>query len=163
MVAVVDVAVGQDDVSPEDWRPVEAAAAEAGEGHRRSDIRSYFSAKELPPPIKCPLAPVPPPSLPRPARFWRHLMRAYQTDSQRHVTRSAALRLAWGRMGVLPLGLDGLSGGLSLVADPVSCLEFDELGSLLAAGTVNGVLRIFDFDEYLSSLSRAVAERTDDG
>jgi hypothetical protein len=59
----------------------------------------------------------------------------------------------WGRFGVLPSTLDCATGTLTLGADPASWLEFDALGSLLAVGTINGVLRIYDFDEYVTSRS----------
>jgi hypothetical protein len=134
---------GVDVVAESGWREVEEGKA---------DIRRFFSVKTLPPPIKCPLLPTLPLAKPVAARFWRHLMRCYQTDGQRALTRAAALRLVWGRLGVLPSTLDSATGSTSLAADPASWLEFDALGSLLAVGTLNGVLRIYDFDEYVASL-----------
>ncbi|GAB5029823.1 Hypothetical protein NocV09_00104370 [Nannochloropsis oceanica] len=124
--------------------------------------------RPTPPPLRCPALPlpIPPPHPPR-LRHWRQFFTHFQTNTQRSRTRFAIRTLLTHRLRPFsttlppslphphPRSITGLAEGRTStsVTDPPSVLRFDAVGALLAVGTTHGVVRIFDFDEFLSVIA----------
>jgi len=124
--------------------------------------------RPTPPPLRCPALPLPiPPPPPSRLRHWRQFFTHYQTNTHRSLTRSSIHTLLTHRLRPIsttlppslpaphPPSITGLEEGRTgtSVADPPSVLQFDSMGALLAVGTTHGVVRIFDFDEFLSVIA----------